>query len=307
MGKSGTSTSKAPEGMPHPSLLGPGASASNHNILDAISNRDSASLSPPRSRWLAWLLVPLLAAAAWGISTQFQKPSTPSVAPTPLATASHPPASPTAIAAVPIAAPSQATPTVAANGERKGADPFNALEATAATRVADALPGQPPAAIDMQATHNASSPPPRIAAASNSTDAPVKTATTKKPTPTKDTTQVAKTSAPSERKSPPKPLTEQRLAKKTAPTQTKTPPPGDPDVELLSAVMKHLGNQSRVSGAPELSSLTIAELVKSCKRKDSIEALLCQRRICEGSWGKAQACPKDLAPRPDLATDQTPG
>lgn len=300
MGKPGISTSKAREGMPHPSLIGPGASASNHNILDAISNRDSAPPSSPRSRWLTWLLVPLLAAAAWGVSTQFQKPSTPSVAPPPLATAS-----PTAIAAVPIAVPPQATAT--ANGTRTGADPFNALETTAATRVADALPGQPPAAIDMQATPSATNPPPRTAAASKSTGAPVKTATAKKPAPDKGTTQIAKTSAASERKSTPKPVTEQRLTKKTAPTLAKTPPPSDPDVELLSAVMKHLGNQSRTSAAPELSALTIAELVKSCKRKDSIEALLCQRRICEGSWGKAQACPKDLAPKPELATAQTPG
>jgi hypothetical protein len=42
---------------------------------------------------------------------------------------------------------------------------------------------------------------------------------------------------------------------------------------------------------------TIAELVKHCDAEaDSIGALQCRRRICDGYWGKAQACPKRLAP-----------
>lgn len=71
----------------------------------------------------------------------------------------------------------------------------------------------------------------------------------------------------------------------------------DPDVELLSAIMKHLDQGAGKPAAAARSDQTIADLVKSCQTRDAIEALLCQRRICEGSWGKAQACPPHLAPK----------
>lgn len=71
----------------------------------------------------------------------------------------------------------------------------------------------------------------------------------------------------------------------------------DPDVELLSAIMKHLDQGAGKPAAAARSDQTIADLVNSCQTRDAIEALLCQRRICEGSWGKAQACPPHLAPK----------
>jgi hypothetical protein len=66
--------------------------------------------------------------------------------------------------------------------------------------------------------------------------------------------------------------------------------------------MKHLGNGKSLktptaAAKPVPPAQTIAELVNSCQTKDAIETLLCQRRICEGSWGKDDACPMNLAPQ----------
>lgn len=92
----------------------------------------------------------------------------------------------------------------------------------------------------------------------------------------------------------------------SAATQTAKARPGpaktnkDPDVVLLDALIARMGARSSVP-----STQTISELVKICQSTDSIEALLCRRRICDGYWGKAQACPADLAPRRRAATRAT--
>ena len=76
----------------------------------------------------------------------------------------------------------------------------------------------------------------------------------------------------------------------------------DPDIVLLSALLAHVSRDAQ--GAPRASQadLTIAQVVQRCEARggtDSPEARDCRRRICEGYWGKAQACPARLAPKKD--------
>ena len=76
----------------------------------------------------------------------------------------------------------------------------------------------------------------------------------------------------------------------------------DPDIVLLTALLAHVSRDAQ--GAPRASQadLTIAQVVQRCEARggaDSPEARDCRRRICEGYWGKAQACPARLAPKRD--------
>ncbi|MFO1339933.1 MAG: hypothetical protein U1F53_17190 [Burkholderiaceae bacterium] len=83
--------------------------------------------------------------------------------------------------------------------------------------------------------------------------------------------------------------------------------PADPDAELVAAIMARMEG-SRVAserGSSPVSSertssdrsSTIAALVRDCDAlSDTGAALACRRRICDGYWGKAQACPRSMAP-----------
>jgi hypothetical protein len=78
------------------------------------------------------------------------------------------------------------------------------------------------------------------------------------------------------------------------PAKPKTATGGrDPDVDLLAALMAHVGNPD-AKGArtnANLDDTSIAKLVKRCESMNGDEAMQCQKRICDGYWGKAQACP----------------
>jgi len=73
----------------------------------------------------------------------------------------------------------------------------------------------------------------------------------------------------------------------------------DPDAELVAAIMARLetrGGPATASRGPDRSN-TIAALVRDCQAlPDPADALACRRRICDGYWGQAQACPKSLVP-----------
>ena len=74
----------------------------------------------------------------------------------------------------------------------------------------------------------------------------------------------------------------------------------DADIVLLSALLAHVSRDAQ--GAPKDSQvqLTIAQIVQRCEArggKDTPESRECRRRICDGYWGKAQACPARLAPK----------
>lgn len=79
------------------------------------------------------------------------------------------------------------------------------------------------------------------------------------------------------------------------PARAKSPTNGrDPDVDLLAALMAHLG-QTDPKARANLDDTSIAKLVKRCESLNGDEAAQCQKRICDGYWGKAQACPVPTA------------
>jgi hypothetical protein len=78
-------------------------------------------------------------------------------------------------------------------------------------------------------------------------------------------------------------------------------PQRDPDVELLAAMMQHIEpgqapaaattDPATADSGPGTTT-TIAQLVKRCSTlADRSQRQACQERICDGYWGKAQACP----------------
>jgi hypothetical protein len=84
-------------------------------------------------------------------------------------------------------------------------------------------------------------------------------------------------------------------------------PSGDPDVDLMAALMNHMGGPAAAGGSaalpgrgtgsaiaaalPSAEQATIAGLVSSCRTKPKAEADACRQQICKGYWGKAEACP----------------
>lgn len=317
MGTSENKISQAPEALSRPSLLSTGASGADHNILDAMPGHNSEraeAVTRPRRLW--WLLLPLLAATTWGISTQLTQP--PAVRPVP--TAAVPPASPAAPSVMPAQGASVATapvapitPLAAASMPSASPDPFRSLaaatggapETLARSPQANPVTGlqasmDTPAALTTQSERQAEQASKASVAEKKPATAPAKVVTTAAPpSPGKPTTTAArKTPTPQPKADTQASATAPKQAKASA-TATAKAGSRDPDVELLSAIMKHLneGTGSATTAAPARSAQTIAELVRSCRTQDSINALLCQRRICEGSWGKAEACPKSQAPK----------
>ncbi len=73
----------------------------------------------------------------------------------------------------------------------------------------------------------------------------------------------------------------------------------DPDVDLLAALMAHVdakANRSHDRSRIPVDEPSIAKLVKRCEGLSGDEAVQCQKRICDGYWGKAQACPARSEP-----------
>jgi hypothetical protein len=77
--------------------------------------------------------------------------------------------------------------------------------------------------------------------------------------------------------------------KPTAPLATErieTPAvPSMADVEILTALVRHIDGPAAFASGP-----TMAGLVSECTAQGGEEAARCLRRICDGYWGKADAC-----------------
>jgi hypothetical protein len=76
----------------------------------------------------------------------------------------------------------------------------------------------------------------------------------------------------------------------------------DADVEIMAALMNHM-NESAAADA-HATDASIADLVRHCRSLPAADAQACQRRICQGYWGRAEACP---APRERAARVRTAG
>jgi hypothetical protein len=84
----------------------------------------------------------------------------------------------------------------------------------------------------------------------------------------------------------------------------------DSDVDLIAAMVAHLQGTGKAPPAAQATTtraakserpVTIAKLVRDCKRLEGAAAVQCRRQICDGYWGKAQACPARLAPSKALS------
>ena len=98
-------------------------------------------------------------------------------------------------------------------------------------------------------------------------------------------------------------------------SRSSTAASADSDVELIAAVIRHVdGGQlgapaagrtaTSKAGREAEGDASIASLVARCKSQGGAEALACRRRICDGYWGKAEACPAHLAPASSTLTHE---
>lgn len=275
MGES--SASEPTNGAPRPSLLNPAASPQNHNILDAVvGNGASVAVRPPVHRRVWHLALPMAALGALLVAWSFQDTVftlSPATGQLTAATAQ----SPRAHLEPPVALSPDKT---AQQRPREGTaavseDPFTRLQEQAPTEDGQANSTSPLAMLEA-----APAPAPLL------------------PAPVAAEAHPLAAAAPDKSKPPaslPVKVTKQA---RTPPKPGDKRPPGasaDPDVELIGALMRHLGTESATANARPPQ--TIADMVKSCQGPDPIETLMCQRRICAGSWGKAEACPVSRAPQ----------
>jgi hypothetical protein len=269
--------------------MSPGTAAQDHNILDTVAQRPAASPAKPSPTRFVWLLLPLIAAVGWALSSRLKPVATPPATPVPVVAVAPTPQPPAPAAPpatqVPPASDTSASPAASAPGGTQ-TNPFGALASTSTAEQLPA-PGARPEAVAKPAVVALPTVETPVAARKPAAKPPAKATTP-------PATKLAATARP-------KPASTKTPAKTTVAARSSTRK-ADPDVELLSAIMKHLDDGAGKAAAPARSAQTIAELVKSCQSRDAIEALLCQRRICEGSWGKAQACPVHLAPKSTAKT-----
>jgi hypothetical protein len=221
--------------------------------------------APLRWKLPAALIVLAIVAAALWWSGQRQRPER---APSPAASAQH--ALPgTVAAALPGAA---AAPPASAASDAAAAD-------TSVARIENLPDESPPAA-------------PAASPAAESASAPIAKAPP----------------APSTAPSPPPPAPKSAVVKppaakpRVAAIARPSDAANDADVALLNALLRHMARDNAGETASPQTQLTIAQLVHRCDastgRQDLAESVACKHRICEGYWGKAEACPKSLAPAP---------
>ena len=272
MGKSDHNTGSMPSGAPaRPSLVNGSASAQPPNILDAMGAASVRKAPAPRKLGAAWLLLPVLALAVWGLlqsGAGAERGVTPVAADSPTR------------APAPLAAARPATPTTSVVAAAPAA------AEPAPVPPADAPPTEPPRPFAELKTEAPTADAPVHAVAPA---APPLAAAPPKAPPAAAPRQVAKQPAASKSR----PIAKTAMAKPPAKQPTSAARPAsatnDPDAALIDAILRNLG--------PSRTPQSIAELARTCQSLDAVDGLTCRRRICEGSWGKAEVCPLSLAPQ----------
>ncbi len=238
-------------------------------MLSALeSNFETAAAASPRARlWIFFAVAVLLLASAF---IAWQSMQARVVAPSVAVVA------PVALAAVPVAA---ALPTASA----LTVEPARIETAVMPPPPADA--GVVAVAAAAAVSASAAAPPPvvvhRVASASKSAR-------------TASSAAAAASRASNVDLKVPTAL----IKAKPAPRSNKGP---DSDVELLEAMVAHLQGQEPAlrpgASSADAGPQTIARLVEECKRLGPEQMRKCRQKICEGYWGRAQACPVELEPR----------
>jgi len=301
---SGSSAGDRPRvaGSPRPSLLSSGGGAAPErdegplSILEAIDGRpkrrEPAASSQPRRRaaWVGGGLLALLL-GGWGVS-QWSAPDTAELAPPMVARNASAVAPAGTASAVLALAPVAPTPAVVEGLPQEAASAVRVVQqaapalAAASAAAADALP--PVAALAAAAAATSLVAP--------AASAPAAKAHRKHKDKDKAADAVAVRAAAAGSKAD---KTASVVASKGKPA---APAHRDADVDLIAAVMRHadpVAPAAGVAAAPSVraSESSIAGLVARCKTLAGAEAKACRRRICDGYWGKADACPAKLAPQ----------
>ena len=92
--------------------------------------------------------------------------------------------------------------------------------------------------------------------------------------------------------------TKTRGAAALAPANPASETAGDADIALLGAMLRHMERDGPNDAAGAQAQLTIAQLVHRCDAsipQNEADSYECKRRICDGYWCKAEACPKPMA------------
>ena len=263
---------------PRPSLLsaphGGGASGTvqqSIRLLSALRPGENAPRSTRSGRtkgWVVFVSVALAGAAALVLATYSDNPGNPDVA----LMGAKPALQPTAPRAEQAAASTVESPSGSSAATAKGIERLVVDEPDSPARVETGSEGL----VRL----------PGMAVASEATAAPP---------------SAASATAPAARLVKSRPVTPKHSV--TAGIRGRTDsrpdtPARDPDAELVAAIMARMESFTGVS-SPSAGdrSGTIASLVRDCSSiEDSESALACRRRICAGYWGKAQACPRSMAP-----------
>jgi hypothetical protein len=305
------------QGKSRPSLTAArGVQEDRLSILASLETRERELFAPRRSsskgRWIFGFLVLASVAAAYvythvdellapannaekvkiaspSATNQNQSPKVAQPVETGLLPAAASSASAASALASAASAPARIEVVEPVVAKASGNDPFATLTAVPAAASAPALGASVPmpaaSASPVMAVAAASAPTKPVAPGAAAHTAPV----------------LAKAARPASHK-PAHPHAEVVASQKYHAAQTsaqepakpKTPTGGrDPDVDLLAALMAHVGNSDAKGAArnANLDDTSIAKLVKRCESMNGDEAMQCQKRICDGYWGKAQACP----------------
>lgn len=272
-----------------PSLGGmPGSKDDQLSILASVEGNARNAAAPVKRRHWSWLMSAALAVTAIGCVAWLMPFGVPPAAvASSIADGSTTPAQPSTEA---VAAP--ASTTVPASSREDGAA-FAVHQPARIETVASSEAAAPTATDHPFVKLNDSAVPVQAMAAlpaapvSRLADSAASIAESR-------TAAKAPGSGPKKRATPQR----ERTAKRDSPAS------GDADVDLLAALMAHVsGNEATAAGRPAArtrvahSAPTIAELVKSCSAMTATAARHCRQRICEGYWGKAEACP--VKARPD--------
>lgn len=294
-----------PSLMDGPSAARPGADGGADNLRMLVELESSARPMNDESAWHApsWIaalvLVAGAAGGAWWWGQQPAAPSLPATEASPARLIATAPATPTALP-VPISAPASAVADA----------PVARIEAVPESRAAQPVPSQSTAAVVATKPSEPASALPESterrganAQPETSTKRSVKPSTKAAALPKHAPTHSA--AATTEAGSRPRSTAAAAAAAPAesasgSATASNGSPNRDADIALLTALLAHVSRDSPARPLGTQTQSTIAQIVQRCETrdgKDTKEARDCRRRICDGYWGKAEACPARLAPK----------
>jgi hypothetical protein len=301
----------------------PKARDKNTRMLIELESFGGRRKTGSAGTWVMWLSAAALVAAAGGAWWSQQRPAlaldsdrslggragaapaasaTAKVAGATTATSAATASKSTAGLALPASAPVGAAPSVARIETAATAGAALAVPATTTLALAAAaIPA--PITTSPQKSDASDAPPPTKARVDRASKTPAASKSAK----TAKQKKLAKQQLAKAKKDRSGSATPTRLAKAAPAADRSTttgaaPASKEADILLLSALLAHVSRDAQGAPTGTQAQQTIAQIVQRCEArggKDTVETSECRRRICDGYWGKAQACPANLAPKKD--------